>query len=164
MDSQTRETQKATQNKNENKTEKGKETETEKKSIVNRFEPGANCQVFNGSITGCVFAMPGANVTQQAVRRADEARRSDEEERLVQSEEWALATNSGLIGEDGQPTVSRPEAALMANMMAERLGIAHKWKVFERLWHRNNMRGDYNTALDQRKSLSFQEKLKSIFG
>lgn len=25
-----------------------------------------NCQVFNGPISGCVFAMPGANVTQQA--------------------------------------------------------------------------------------------------
>lgn len=24
-----------------------------------------NCQVFNGPINGCVFAMPGANITQQ---------------------------------------------------------------------------------------------------
>ena len=32
--------------------------------IVNHFEPGSNPQVFNGPISGCVFAMPGANVTQ----------------------------------------------------------------------------------------------------
>lgn len=32
--------------------------------ITNHFEAGANCQVFNGEIRGCVFAMPGAHVTQ----------------------------------------------------------------------------------------------------
>lgn len=37
----------------------------EKKSIVNNYAPGANCQVFNGNIIGGIFAMPGANVTQQ---------------------------------------------------------------------------------------------------
>lgn len=35
-------------------------------NVVNHYEAGANCQVFNGSISGCVFAMPGSNVTQQA--------------------------------------------------------------------------------------------------
>ena len=35
---------------------------------------------------------------------------------------------------------------------------------YEQLWHRNNMRGDYNTALEQRKSLEFQERLKNILG
>ena len=36
------------------------------KHIENHFEAGSNCQVFNGPISGCVFAMPGATVTQQA--------------------------------------------------------------------------------------------------
>ena len=36
--------------------------------IVNHFEPGSNPQVFNGPISGCVFAMPGANVTQNPVQ------------------------------------------------------------------------------------------------
>ena len=39
--------------------------ENSKKNIVNQFEAGSNCQVFNGNITGCVFAMPGSAVTQQ---------------------------------------------------------------------------------------------------
>ena len=34
------------------------------KNVVNNFEPGSNCQVFNGNIRGCVFAMPGATVNQ----------------------------------------------------------------------------------------------------
>jgi hypothetical protein len=39
------------------------------KNVVNHFEAGSNCQVFNGNITGCTFAMPGATVTQQAAAR-----------------------------------------------------------------------------------------------
>ena len=35
------------------------------KNVVNHFAAGSNCQVFNGNITGCVFAMPGSTVTQQ---------------------------------------------------------------------------------------------------
>ena len=140
----------------------------QRKTVVNHFEAGANCQVFNGNITGCVFST-ARRVEEMTARRVEEmtARRVEEEEpelsMLIESEEWALAIDAGLIDEDGQPTVSRPEAALMANTMAERLDIKHKWKVFERLWQRKNMRGDYNTALDQRKSLLFQEKLKNIF-
>lgn len=39
--------------------------EDEKRNVVNNFEAGSNCQVFNGDISGCIFAMPGSNVTQQ---------------------------------------------------------------------------------------------------
>ena len=81
---------------------------------------------------------------------------------LAGSELWHKVQQAGLVDADGLPTVSRPEAALLADILAERLGIANKWKFFEKLWHRNNMRSDYNTALDQRKSLEFQERLKHI--
>lgn len=83
---------------------------------------------------------------------------------LADSELWSKVRKAGLVDDDGQPTVSRPEAALLANMIAAQLGITNKWKFFEKLWHRNNMRSDYNTALDQRKSLEFQAKLKKIIG
>ena len=83
---------------------------------------------------------------------------------LAGSELWERVKDAGLVDEHGQPTVSRPEAALLADMLAQRLDIANKWKVFERMWNRKNMRNDYNTALDQKKSLAFQEKLKKILG
>ena len=83
---------------------------------------------------------------------------------LAESELWESVKEAGLVNEQGQPTVSRPEAALLADMLAQRLGIANKWKLFEEMWHRNNMRNDYNTALNQKKSLEFQEKLKKILG
>jgi len=89
---------------------------------------------------------------------------SDVPEVLAESELWHKVQQTGLVDADGQPTVSRTEAAMIADMLADRLGIANKWKFFEQLWHRNNMRGDYNTALDQRKTLKFQERLKIILG
>lgn len=145
--------------------------ENGKKSVVNHFEAGSNCQVFNGSISGCVFAMPGSTVTQNSPGTGPSESVSDElpaccdiPEVLAESELWERLKKCGLVNEEGQPTVSRPEAALMADMISMRLGISHKWKLFEKLWHRNNMRGDYNTALEQRKSLVFQEKLKNILG
>ena len=42
------------------------EEKTEAKHVVNHFAAGANCQVFNGAISGCVFAMPGSTVHQHA--------------------------------------------------------------------------------------------------
>ena len=83
---------------------------------------------------------------------------------LANSEAWQKLKNAGLVDEYGQPTVSRPEAALMVYALAKRLGIPNKWKLFEEMWHRNNMRNDYNTALNQQKSLDFQERLKNILG
>ena len=142
------------------------EENNQEKHVVNNFEAGANCQVFNGNNSGCVFAMPGAMVTQQAAPPQPNDSGPQEEcvvpEVLAESELWQKVKEAGLVDADGQPTVSRTEAALLANMLALRLGITNKWKVFERLWHRNNMRGDYNSALEQRKSLEIQERLKNI--
>ena len=81
---------------------------------------------------------------------------------LANSELWERVKDEGLVNEKNMPTTSRPEAALLAYMLAEKLGIGNKWKLFEKLWNRKNMRNDYNTALEQRKSLKFQEKLKNI--
>ncbi len=83
---------------------------------------------------------------------------------LAESELWQRLKDARLVDEHGQPLVSRPEAALMAYMLAERLHIDQKWKFFEQLWQRKNMRNDYNTALEQRKSLDFQDRLKELLG
>ncbi len=60
--------------------------ENSQKSVVNHFEAGSNCQVFNGNIMGCTFAMPGSAVTQQAAavpapQSEEQPEVSDEEER-----------------------------------------------------------------------------------
>ena len=75
---------------------------------------------------------------------------------------WRKVQRAGYVDEHYQPQLSRTQAALLADAMAERLGIKEKWKVFETLWNRKNMRSDYNLALRQHQSLNFQDSLKQV--
>ena len=75
---------------------------------------------------------------------------------------WRKAQQAGYVDEHYQPLLSRTQSALLADAMAERLGIKEKWKVFEALWNRKNMYKDFYYALNQKQSLVFQDKLKAI--
>jgi len=46
---------------------------------------------------------------------------------------WQKAQQAGYVDEHYQPLLSRTQAALLADAMAERLGIKEKWKVFGEL-------------------------------
>ena len=61
-----------------------------------------------------------------------------------------------------QPLISRTQSALLADAIAEKLGIRQKWKTFETLWNRKNMYRDYYQALDQRKTLFFRDDIKKV--
>ena len=76
---------------------------------------------------------------------------------------WKKAQEAGYVDENFQPLISRTQAALLADTMAERLGIKEKWKVFEGLWNRNNMYNDYYRSMNQQQSLKFQDELKQLF-
>jgi hypothetical protein len=75
---------------------------------------------------------------------------------------WEKAQRAGYVDGRYQPLISRTQSALLADAMAERLGIKEKWKVFETLWNRKYMRSDYNLALTRKRSLDFQDELKAI--
>ena len=77
---------------------------------------------------------------------------------------WQKAQDAGYVDANYQPLISRTQAALLADAMAERLGIKEKWKVFEGLWNRKYMRSDYNLALTRKRTLDFQDELKRLFG
>ena len=76
---------------------------------------------------------------------------------------WKKAQKAGWVDDNFQPLISRTQAALLADAMAEQLGIREKWKVFETLWNRKNMYRDYYEALNQKKSLEFQDEIKMLF-
>ena len=76
---------------------------------------------------------------------------------------WRKAQAAGWIDDNYQPLLSRTQAALLADAMAERLDIKEKWKVFETFWHRKYMRSDYNLALTQQQTYEFQDELKQLF-
>ena len=75
---------------------------------------------------------------------------------------WRKAQAAGWVDANYQPLISRTQSALLADAIAEKLGIRQKWKTFETLWNRKNMRSDYNLALRQQQSLDFQDELKRI--
>ena len=76
---------------------------------------------------------------------------------------WKKARAAGYVDENYQPLISRTQAALLADAMAERLGIKEKWKVFETFWGRKNMYRDYYKALNLQQSLTFQDDIKKLF-
>ena len=76
---------------------------------------------------------------------------------------WQKAQDAGYVNANYQPLISRTQAALLADAIAERLGIKEKWKVFEGLWNRKNMYRDYYKALNLQQSLAFQDEIKKLF-
>jgi hypothetical protein len=77
---------------------------------------------------------------------------------------WQKVQEAGYVDANYQPLISRTQAALLADAIAEQLGIKEKWKVFESLWNRKYMRSDYNLALTRKRTLDFQDELKRLFG
>lgn len=76
---------------------------------------------------------------------------------------WKVLQSKNLIDEHLQPVgLSRTEAAVLACIMADRLGIRYLWKTFETLWNRHNMRNDYNVAMEQKKNLELQDRIKAL--
>lgn len=55
------------------------ETQNSQSPVI--YQTIENCQVFNGNITGCVFAMPGANITQYT--HEQEAPASEQDANIV---------------------------------------------------------------------------------
>jgi hypothetical protein len=73
--------------------------------------------------------------------------------------------DASLLTEDWQPRgLSGSERGLLAKEVCQRLGINDVWQVFGGLWNEKpeTLRSHLNKALDQKKSLLFQDKLKNI--
>lgn len=86
--------------------------------------------------------------------------RSEEAEGIMED-----MVDAGLLADDWQPKgLSGSERSLLAKEVCERLGIRDVWQVFGKLWNEKpeTLRSYLNKALNQRKSISFQERLKNI--
>ena len=75
-----------------------------------------------------------------------------------------MVQRADYVDEHYQPLLSRTQAALLADALADWLGIKEKWKVFETLWRRRNMYRDYYDAMNQNQTYMFLDKLKELFG
>ena len=73
--------------------------------------------------------------------------------------------DAGILNEDWQPNhLSGTERALVAKTVSNHLHINEVWQVFGQLWNEKpeTLRSYLNKALEQKKSLEFQEILKNI--
>ena len=59
------------------------------------YQTNENCQVFNGPISGCVFAMPGATVNQSPVQQVSATKEENEGE--VEHEEQDEEDDADLV-------------------------------------------------------------------
>ncbi len=75
---------------------------------------------------------------------------------------WQAAIEQGWIDDNLQPLLSRTQAALVAYYMAEKLHIRTKWRFFEKLWGRRNMKNDYYDALDQKQTSTMLDRIKKV--
>ena len=125
-------------------------------TVINIYAPGSqhvdNQYIFGDKVPGKI------NAPDRGGELLPEALRTEKAIAL-----WQKAQEAGYVDEYYQPLISRTQAALLADAMAERLSIKEKWKVFEGLWHRKYMRSDYNLALTQQQSYDFQDELKRLF-
>ena len=95
--------------------------EDNKGNVVNHFEAGSNCQVFNGPVSGCVFAMPGSNVTQQAAPAPQQPAEGDlDDERLARAIEQSQAFFWG-----------NSAYAVLFCLLRDKYGMADNMSMFE---------------------------------
>ena len=93
------------------------------------------------------------------VAEMPEQLRSERAERLKER-----LSDAGMLSGDWQPAgLSNTEKALLAKAVSDRLDIKEVWQVFGRLWNvkPDSMRAYFNRALEQKKSLSFQDRIKT---
>lgn len=90
----------------------------ESKEIHNHFEKDSNCQVFQGPISNCVFAMPGS-VVRMGKEKADDAEVEEEEEprrsdscpfvaRSEQSEDVVAYIRQLMAGKESPKDILKP--------------------------------------------------------
>ena len=73
--------------------------------------------------------------------------------------------DAGILDENWQPVgLSGSERALVAKAVCDRLELKEVWQLFGQLWNEKpeTLRSYLNKALEQKKSLEFQERLKNI--
>ena len=84
---------------------------------------------------------------------------------------WQRLQKAGLIDEHYQPVnLSRTLSAVLADEMLMQLadenekllGIDDKWRHFEILWGRKNMKADHYRSLNQNKAAKFRDKVHKL--
>lgn len=149
----------------------------EGKEIHNHFEKDSNCQVFQGPISGCVFAMPGSvvnmnkDVPKGAETMEDEGgARQDEAElpRGLKRDDVKLflekLKQADIVDENFKPKVSNRNASILADFIGTTFNIKSKWKDFGELWGMDKevLRSTFNNITNNDEDKKFCKLLRKL--
>ena len=130
------------------------------KLVENEFgniEPGGiGIQINNGN------SAEASSTPEVAGGVVPERLKTEEAEELMDK-----LVDAGMLTEEWQANgLSCSERALLAKNVCDKLKINDVWQVFGMLWNERpeTLRSYFNKALDQKKSLKYQDKLKNVLG
>lgn len=130
------------------------------KVIGDVIESGGVKNVTNNYYDGRQPESEGKDMQLKAETKVPERLNTEEAEELMED-----LVDAGMLTEDWQPNgLSGPERALVAKAVCDRLEVNEVWQLFGQLWGEKpeTLRAYYNKAMEQKKSLKFQDRLKNI--
>ena len=122
--------------------------------VANVEEGGIGIQINNGN------AAEASSTPEVAGGVVPERLNTEEAEELMDK-----LVDAGMLTEEWQANgLSCSERALLAKNVCDKLKINDVWQVFGMLWNERpeTLRSYFNKALDQKKSLKYQDKLKNV--
>lgn len=132
------------------------------KVIGDVIESGGVKNVTNNYYDGRQPESEGKDMQLKAETKVPERLKTEEAEELMED-----LVDAGMLTDDWQPDgLSGPERALVAKAVCDRLKVNEVWQLFGQLWGEKpeTLRAYYNKAMEQKKSLNFQDRLKNILG
>lgn len=130
------------------------------KVIGDVIEAGGVKNVTNNYYEGHQPASESKDLHLDNDKEVPEKLKTEESEEIMED-----LVDAGILNEDWQPlNLSGTERALVAKAISEHLHINEVWQVFGQLWNEKpeTLRSYLNKALDQKKSLKFQDRLRNI--
>ena len=132
------------------------------KVIGDVIESGGVKNVTNNYYDGRQPESEGKDMQLKAETKVPERLKTEEAEELMED-----LVDAGMLTDDWQPNgLSGPERALVAKAVCNRLEVNEVWQLFGQLWGEKpeTLRAYYNKAMEQKKSLKLQDRLKNILG
>ena len=130
------------------------------KVIGDVIEAGGVKNVTNNYYEGHRSASERKDLHLDNDKEVPEKLKTEEAEEIMED-----LVDAGILDEDWKPlNLTGTERALVAKAVSEHLHINEVWQVFGQLWNEKpeTLRSYLNKALDQKKSLKFQDRLKNI--
>jgi hypothetical protein len=124
--------------------------------VANVEEGGIGIQINNGN------SAKASSNPDAAGGVMPERLKTEETEELMDK-----LVDAGMLTEEWQANgLSCSERALLAKNVCDKLKINDVWQVFGMLWNERpeTLRSYFNKALNQKKSLKYQDKLKKVLG